>query len=187
MGEDDEVRIRAAAGNENLCDRSAFSLLPVVPLESALSDPVKRSLLSLTCLLGLAALTFIAGCGKPAASSTAPAAAPAGPKLGFLVKQPEEPWFQLEWKFADQAAKNLGFTLMKIGATDGEKVLTAIDSLAAAGAKGFVICTPDTKLGPAIATRAKAAGLKLISVDDQFLGADGQPMAGSTSPRHLRR
>jgi L-arabinose transport system substrate-binding protein len=178
MGEDDEVRIRAAAGNENLRDRSAFSLLPVVPLESALSDPVKRSLLSLTCLLGLAALTFIAGCGKPAASSTAPAAAPAGPKLGFLVKQPEEPWFQLEWKFADQAAKNLGFTLMKIGAIDGEKVLTAIDSLAAAGAKGFVICTPDTKLGPAIATRAKAAGLKLISVDDQFLGADGQPMAG---------
>ena len=26
-------------------------------------------------------------------------------KIGFLVKQPEEPWFQLEWKFADQAAR----------------------------------------------------------------------------------
>ena len=25
-------------------------------------------------------------------------------KLGFLVKQPEEPWFQTEWKFADKAA-----------------------------------------------------------------------------------
>ena len=24
-------------------------------------------------------------------------------KLGFLVKQPEEPWFQTEWKFADKA------------------------------------------------------------------------------------
>src|SRR5687767_14062819 len=38
------------------------------------------------------------------------------------------------------------------------------------------MCTPDTKLGPAIANKAKAANLKLIAVDDQFLGADGQPM-----------
>ena len=97
-------------------------------------------------------------------------------KIGFLVKQPEEPWFQLEWKFADQAAKELGFTLVKIGATDGEKVLGAIDNLAAGGAQGFVICTPDTRLGPGIVAKAKAANLKLISVDDQFLGANGQPM-----------
>jgi ABC-type sugar transport system substrate-binding protein len=25
-----------------------------------------------------------------------------------LVKQPEEPWFQTEWKFADKAGKDLG-------------------------------------------------------------------------------
>ena len=25
-------------------------------------------------------------------------------KIGFIVKQPEEPWFQDEWKFADVAA-----------------------------------------------------------------------------------
>jgi L-arabinose transport system substrate-binding protein len=97
-------------------------------------------------------------------------------KIGFLVKQPEEPWFQLEWKFAEQAARDLGFTLVKIGATDGEKVLAAIDNLAAGGAQGFVICTPDTKLGPAIVNKAQAANLKLIAVDDQFIGADGQPM-----------
>jgi asparagine synthase (glutamine-hydrolysing) len=39
-----------------------------------------------------------------------------------------------------------------------------------------VICTPDTRLGQAIATKAKATNLKLIAVDDQFLGADGQPI-----------
>ncbi len=105
----------------------------------------------------------------------ASAAAPV--KIGFLVKQPEEPWFQLEWKFADQAAKELGFTLIKTGATDGEKVLAAIDNLAANGAQGFIICTPDTHLGPGIAAKAKAANLKLLSVDDQFVGADGKPMA----------
>lgn len=116
---------------------------------------------------GLAALTLLA--------AVAHAAAPAI-KIGFIVKQPEEPWFQLEWKFADQAAKDLGFTLVKIGAPDGEKVLAAIDNLAANGAQGLVICTPDTRLGPGIAAKARAANLKLIAVDDQFLDAKGQPM-----------
>src|ERR1041384_4981357 len=92
------------------------------------------------------------------------AAAQAAPiKIGFLVKQPEEPWFQLEWKFADQAAKEFGFTLLKIGANDPEKVFAAIDNLAANGAQGFVICTPDTRLGTGIAAKAKALNLKLIS------------------------
>ena len=44
-------------------------------------------------------------------------------KIGFLVKQPEEPWFQDEWKFAEMAAKEKGFTLVKIGAPSGEKAL----------------------------------------------------------------
>src|ERR1700748_3157498 len=60
---------------------------------------------------------------------------------GFLVKQPEEPCFQDEWKFAEIAAKEKGFTLVKIGAPSGEKVMSAIDNLAAQEAQGFVICT----------------------------------------------
>ena len=55
-------------------------------------------------------------------------------KLGFLVKQPEEPWFQTEWKFADKAGKDLGSDVIKIAVPDGEKTLNAIDSLAASGA-----------------------------------------------------
>jgi L-arabinose transport system substrate-binding protein len=35
-------------------------------------------------------------------------------KLGFLVKQPEEPWFQTEWKFADKAGKDLGLMSLKL-------------------------------------------------------------------------
>jgi L-arabinose transport system substrate-binding protein len=53
-----------------------------------------------------------------------------------LVKQPEEPWFQTEWKFADKAGKDLGFEVIKIAVPDGEKTLNAIDSLAARR-KGF--------------------------------------------------
>jgi L-arabinose transport system substrate-binding protein len=94
-------------------------------------------------------------------------------KIGFLVKQAEEPWFQTEWAFAEKAGKDHGFTVIKIAVPDGEKTLSAIDSLAANGAKGFVICPPDVSLGPAIVAKAKANGLKVIAVDDRFVDAKG--------------
>jgi L-arabinose transport system substrate-binding protein len=97
-------------------------------------------------------------------------------KIGFIVKQPEEPWFQDEWKFADQAAAEKGFTLVKIGAEDGEKVQSAIDNLAAQGAQGFIVCTPDVNLGPGIVAKAMANDLKLMTVDDRLVGADGNPL-----------
>lgn len=98
-------------------------------------------------------------------------------KIGFLVKQPEEPWFQDEWKFADIAASEKGFTLVKIGAEDGEKVMSAIDNLGVQGVQGFIICTPDVKLGPGIVAKAAANGLKLMTVDDRLVGSDGEPLA----------
>ncbi len=97
-------------------------------------------------------------------------------RLGYLVKQPEEPWFQTEWSFAEKAGKDLGFEVVKMAIPDGEKTLNAIDTLAAQGAKGFVICTPDPKLGPAIMAKAKSYDLKVVTVDDQFLNAKGEPM-----------
>ena len=110
-------------------------------------------------------------------------------KIGFLVKQPEEPWFQTEWAFAQKAADEHHFQLIKIGTTDGEKTLGAIDNLAAQGAGGFVICTPDVHLGPAIVAKAQADGLKCMTVDDQFIGADGKIMADvphlGMSPRDI--
>lgn len=97
-------------------------------------------------------------------------------KIDFLVKQPEEPWFQDEWKFAEVAAKDKGFTLVKIGAPSGEKVMSAIDNLAAQGAQGFVICTPDVKLGPGIVAKAKADHLKMMTVDDRLVDGSGKPL-----------
>lgn len=97
-------------------------------------------------------------------------------KIGFLVKQAEEPWFQTEWAFAEKAGKDKGFTVIKIAVPDGEKTLTAIDTLAANGAKGFVICPPDVSLGPAIMAKATRNGLKVLAVDDRFIDANGKPM-----------
>lgn len=117
-------------------------------------------------VLVLFAVFAVAGCNRQAAKI----------KLGYLVKQPEEPWFQFEWKGAEKAAAHYGFDVVKLGVPDGEKVIAAIDNLAAQGAKGFVICTPDVRLGPAIVSQAARAGLKVITVDDQFVGADGKFM-----------
>lgn len=98
------------------------------------------------------------------------------PKIGFLVKMPEQGWFINEQRAAAQAGRELGFQVIDMGVPDGEKVLSAIDNLAAQGAQGFVICAPDVRLGPAIASRARAANLKFVSVDDRLQGADGRPL-----------
>src|ERR1051326_2773786 len=101
------------------------------------------TLMKLRSILALLAvgLAVFAGCGKRDEKI----------KLGYLVTQPEEPWFQYEWKGAEKAAAQYGFEVVKLGVPDTEKVIAAIDNLTALHAKGFVICTPDVRLGPAIA------------------------------------
>ncbi len=120
-----------------------------------------------TLLLALpltAAVLCLSGCQR--ADSTV--------KIGFVVKQAEEPWFQDEWRFAERAAREKNFELVRIAAPDGEKVMSAIDNLAAQGADGLIICAPDVKLGPAIVAKARSAGLKLMSVDDRLVDGSGR-------------
>jgi L-arabinose transport system substrate-binding protein len=116
--------------------------------------------------LGLC-LALFAGCGKRGEKKI---------RIGYLVKNPEEKWFQDERRFAQKCADTYGFELIKIDATDGEKVLGAIDNMAAQGVQGFVICTPDVRLGPGIMAKAQSHRMKVIAVDDQFVGADGKFM-----------
>src|SRR5436305_2742916 len=124
-------------------------------------------------LCGMALVTLLSallvGCNKDSSKTASPSSGGGSsgkPKLGFVVKQPEEPWFQLEWKFADEAAKKYDFDLVKIGAADGDKVLAAIDNLRSQNAGGLVICTPDVTLRPAIVNQANQHNLKLLAVDD---------------------
>ncbi|MYM38571.1 substrate-binding domain-containing protein [Duganella qianjiadongensis] len=98
-------------------------------------------------------------------------------KIGFLVKQAEEPWFQDEWRYAEQAAKDKGFVLVKIGVPNGEKMIAAIDNLAAQKAQGFVICAPDVKLGTAVERAARRNNMKVISVDDRLVDGSGKLIA----------
>jgi L-arabinose transport system substrate-binding protein len=112
------------------------------------------------------------------ALASAPAFADDPIKIGFVVKQPEEPWFRDEWRFAEQAAKEKGFELVKIGAENGDKVLNAIDNLKVQHAQGFIICAPDVKLGPSIVAKARINHLKLITVDDRLVDGSGKPIEG---------
>jgi hypothetical protein len=70
-----------------------------------------------------------------------------------------------------------GIRSSAIGAEDGDRVLSAIDTLYARYAQGFVICTPDPNLGTAIRLRAQANRLKVLAVDDRLLGPDGRAIA----------
>lgn len=98
-------------------------------------------------------------------------------KIGFLVKMPEQAWFINEQRAATKLSEELGFELVRMGVPDGEKVMSAINNLAAQGAQGFVICAPDVRLGPAILARARLQGMKFMTVDDQLVDAGGQPLA----------
>lgn len=127
-------------------------------------------------VLALLALAAV-GCSQPSQSGPASTKPVEGPiKIGFIVKSATEVWFQQEWKFADEAQKQYGFTLVKIAAKDGDQVLSAIDNLAAQGAQGLIICSPDVKLGPAIVAKTKEHGMKLLSVDDRLIGPDDKPL-----------
>ena len=85
-----------------------------------------------TVLASLAALPMIlaAGCNT-GGTATGSGAGASDVKIGFIVKSATEPWFQSEWQFADEAAKQYGFTLVKLPATDADQLMSALDNHAA--------------------------------------------------------
>ncbi|MFC3282209.1 arabinose ABC transporter substrate-binding protein [Litchfieldella rifensis] len=97
-------------------------------------------------------------------------------KMGFIVKKPEQAWFINEQRAATELGEEMGFEVVRLAGEDGQQVLSAIDNLNSQGAKGFVICPPDVRLGPAIMNRANQYGMKVVTVDDRFVGSDGEPI-----------
>lgn len=145
---------------------------------------MRKLALWLTC--GVVVASALVGCNS--GSSSAETVSSTGStnskkvKIGFLVKSATENWFQLEWKFAEEAAKKYDFELLKAEVPQADKVVAELDNLKAKGAQGVIICTPDQKLGTVIADKAKENGLKLLTVDDRLVGADDKPL---TDIHHL--
>ena len=119
---------------------------------------------------------LVLGVGLALGSFSAAHAAEDDVKIGFIVKKPEQAWFINEQDAATQLGEEMGFDVVRLAGEDGQQVLSAIDNLNSQGAQGFVICPPDVRLGPAIMNRAEQYGMKVVTVDDRFVGPDGQPM-----------
>ncbi|MGO7815312.1 arabinose ABC transporter substrate-binding protein, partial [Rhizobium ruizarguesonis] len=66
------------------------------------------------------------------------------------------------------------------GAEIIDRRLDLLAVFGAQGAKGFIICKPDVKLGPGIIAKAEANQLKLMTVDDRLVSADGKPLEDVT-------
>lgn len=136
-------------------------------------------------LFGLAAATMaiLAGCtgsdSTSSASSTTGGDKPAGDKVkvGFIVKSMADSWFKYETQFAKEQADKLGIELDVQEAKTGDAVLSTMDTMASNGVKGVIICAPEVQLGTSIQAAAKKNDLKLMSVDDRLVGADGKPLA----------
>lgn len=118
------------------------------------------------------------GAGLALSAFTLAQAADDEVKIGFIVKKPEQAWFINEQQAATNLGEEKGFEVVRLSGEDGQQVLSAIDNLNSQGAQGFVICPPDVRLGPAIMNRAEQYGMKVVTVDDRFVGADGEPMEG---------
>ena len=121
-------------------------------------------------------LTRLALGASLALSSLGAAQAAEEVTIGFIVKKPEQAWFINEQRAATSLGEEKGFEVVSMAGEDGQQVLSAIDNLYAQGAQGFVICPPDVRLGPAIMRRAEKYDMKVVTVDDRFLGANGEPM-----------
>ena len=113
------------------------------------------------------------GCGQKPGNATGVASSIS---IGYIVKDGTAEWFRNEIKFAKDAGLKDGFNVIEISAADGGQVMNALDTLATKGCKATVLCTPDVKLGTAIVASAKEKNIKLISVDDRLVNAEGKPI-----------
>jgi L-arabinose transport system substrate-binding protein len=135
--------------------------------------------MKLSQTLGLIACASLSlsGCGRQSETSeTSGGGAPKTIRIGYIVKDGTQEWFRNEVRFAKEAGAKDGFEVVEVSAPDGGAVMNALDTLANKGCKATVLCTPDVKLGPAIVAACKEKGLKLVTVDDRLVDAEGKPI-----------
>jgi L-arabinose transport system substrate-binding protein len=147
-----------------------------------MSDPARtRSThLRIPLLLSTGALVLTAcSSGTNAASgSGAEALAAEDIKLAYIVKFGTVPYFVEEARGIREKAEELGVevSVQDVG-QDSNAALSAVDTAIAQGVNGIAIVVPDQKIGPSVLTKAKAAGVQVIAIDDPIEAADGTPSA----------
>lgn len=141
-----------------------------------------------------AAMMSIVGCGggaaaEPAEASAADTAA-AGEadggeaaeeesdlKFVYISKQLTHQWFAQEEMGIQEACEELGIEYVGIDSNNNdEKCLQDIDSALAMNADAILICITNQSMGPNLAARCAEEGVALITIDDNIVDGEGNPV-----------
>ena len=97
--------------------------------------------------------------------------------IAYIIKDPNESWFQDEIKYAKQASDELGFKLIiypdngntRVDKYKIENVMLDLIDAANKGVDGVVICIPDVNEGQMVLDFCNNNDIKLLTVDDRFV------------------
>ena len=135
----------------------------------------------------LAAVTALTACGsdddssEPAATAAAATSSAAQPgkglKLAYVSRsQGGTSYFVDEANGMKEAARKLGASMTVQFTNSADEQVAAVDTLIGRGIDGLIITIQDPKIGPAVASKAKAANVPLLATDNVFNGADSKPV-----------
>jgi len=98
-------------------------------------------------------------------------------RIAYISKMLSHPWFIAEDQgLADKAAE-LGVEYFSIDANlDDEACDAAIDNALAQDIDGLAICITNQGNGPALAMKCAEKGIELITIDDNIVDVDGNPI-----------
>jgi L-arabinose transport system substrate-binding protein len=99
-------------------------------------------------------------------------------RVFYIRKQGGEPYFVGQAEGADEKAAELGLELTQVDVgTDPVKAVDEVDSAINQGADGIIIVVPDPSIGPDVVTATAAAGIPLLTSDDQICTTNPDPTA----------
>jgi L-arabinose transport system substrate-binding protein len=98
-------------------------------------------------------------------------------KFGYISKMLTHPWFIEESQgIADKSAE-LGVDYVAIDANlDDEAFMAAVETMITQRIDGLMFCITDPQLGPVVVDLARAAGIPVMTIDDNIVDSDNQPV-----------
>ena len=144
--------------------------------------PSRRSRLRAWALAGacVAALAAVSACSSGQAKSnpnTATQKHSGAITIAYIQKQGDQSYFVDEISGAQQAARQLGgVTIVPVNvSSDNTATVSAVRNAIARKVSGIIIVPPDGSTGPQDAALAKAAGIPILSSDDQVCTTNPDP------------
>ena len=98
-------------------------------------------------------------------------------RIAYISKMLSHPWFMAEDRGLRDAAERLGVEYFSIDANlDDEAFDAAFDAALAQRVQGLAITITNQGNGPAVAMRARERGVALLTIDDDIVDENGNPV-----------